>query len=265
MRKIDTIDELHAITLDIAKEFHLICVDNNIPYYIVYGTQLGAVRHKGYIPWDDDMDVAVEYKYYKQLESILRQNLSPKYNLVTRYDKTGSAEGFMKIENTETIVNEPYKLSQDLNTGVYIDVFCLYPCDGKTSLFSRHSFIKFLTLIQAYRFYDKNNEIFVKRNISKFIKFFFCGLKRYSIINFIEKHLIPKEGEYICTYCTPYGTRDIVHKSIYGRPVSYSFEGFEFYGVEKPHEYLRHMYGDYMQLPPEDKRRIHLSEAYYKY
>lgn len=264
MRKIESIEELHSITLEIAKEFHRICVENNIPYYLVYGSLLGAVRHKGYIPWDDDMDVAVEYKYYKQLQEILKKELSPKYNLVTRYDKTGAAEGFLKIENTETLVIEPFKLSKDLNTGVYVDIFCLYPSDGKTGLFSQYSRIKFLTLIQAYRFYDKRKASPMKKLIGKLVKFIFHNLKRYTIIDYIEKHLISKNGNYFCTHCTPYGTRDIVNKSIYGTPTPIEFEGCEFYGVEKPHEYLRHMYGDYMKLPPENKRRIHMSEAYYK-
>ena len=63
MKKELSIEELHQIVLNIGKEFHKICINNNIPYYILAGTMLGAIRHKGFIPWDDDIDIGIPRQY----------------------------------------------------------------------------------------------------------------------------------------------------------------------------------------------------------
>ena len=78
MRKIEDIKELQSILLDIAKEFHRICTMYEIPYYMVGGTQLGAVRHKGFIPWDDDMDFGVPRVYFEKLKVLLEESLPDK-------------------------------------------------------------------------------------------------------------------------------------------------------------------------------------------
>ena len=73
------IDEIHARVLAIAKEFDKICTRHQIPYYMLGGTMLGAIRHKGFIPWDDDMDFGVPIAYYDQLEEILKEELPSNY------------------------------------------------------------------------------------------------------------------------------------------------------------------------------------------
>ena len=78
MRPID-IEEAHHILLDIAKAFTKVCDENNIPYYMLGGTMLGAVRHKGFIPWDDDMDFGVPREYYDLLINVLEKELPSPY------------------------------------------------------------------------------------------------------------------------------------------------------------------------------------------
>lgn len=263
MRRIETIEEVHGILLKIAKEFHSVCENNNIPYYIVYGSMLGAVRHEGFIPWDDDMDIAVEYKYYQQLVDVLSKQLPSRYKLLTRYDKRGAPGGYLKIEDTSTLIVEKVK-NRGENTGVFLDIFTLYPASGNTSLLSRYTAIKVLRLIQVNRFFriDNSNKLaFLLRTLSRIG---FWWLKRYTLIEFIEKFLIPHKGEYLCTYATIYNKKDVIPKSIYGIPKQYNFEGLKLLGVENPHKYLSILYGNYMQLPPVDKRRTHIQEMYYK-
>lgn len=77
MRKIETAEELHGILLAMAKTFHKICVEEDIPYYMVAGTMLGAKRHKGFIPWDDDMDFAIPRAYYEKAKNVLKTKLPP--------------------------------------------------------------------------------------------------------------------------------------------------------------------------------------------
>ena len=105
MRQI-TLRECQLEILSIAKIFHEICVKNGIPYYIIGGTQLGAVRHKGFIPWDDDIDFAVPRKYYDNLEPILEKELDPVYRVLT-YKNVSNPFDFMKVENTKTLFIDP--------------------------------------------------------------------------------------------------------------------------------------------------------------
>ena len=263
MVRIETIEEVHHILLQITKEFHSICENNNIPYYIAYGSMLGAVRHEGFIPWDDDMDVAVEFCYYQKLVDALKKQLPSKYKLLTRYDKRGAAGGYLKIEDTTTVVVEKVK-KKDENTGIFLDIFTLYPATGNTSFFSRYTVVKLLRLIQVNRFFrlkTSNKSILLLRLISKGL---FWWLRRYTLINFMEKYIIPKKGEYLCTYSTLYNKKDIIPKKFYSTPLLYKFENCYLFGVAHPHEYLTTLYGNYMELPPEEKRRIHLSDMFYK-
>ena len=125
MKKIDNIEELHKILLDIAKYFHQICVDNDIPYYMLGGTMLGAVRHKGFIPWDDDMDFGVERKYFEKLETILEERVDSPYRLLTKYNSKIILNDFDKLEDSRTIVQDPSRSNINEVFGVNVDVFPL--------------------------------------------------------------------------------------------------------------------------------------------
>lgn len=263
MDKINSIDELHQLTLNISKEFHKVCEKHHIPYYMLYGTMLGAKRHQGFIPWDDDMDFGVKFEYYDKLVEALKEDLPERFRCVTRYDRQGAVGGFLKIEDTHTIVKEKSRLHDEDNTGVFIDVFLLYPCSGNKSWLSRSGLIKLCTLIQAYRFYSKKEPKW-QLLVSKVTKACFFWLKKPSMINFYERELVPNNGDYMSTYSSVYNLKDIIDINIYGKPQLYRFEDTYLYGVEDDDKYLHHLYGNYMQMPPEDQRRFHLSKVYYK-
>ena len=263
MKKIGKIEELHGLLFNLAEAVHKISCEGKIPYYLAYGSMLGAVRHKGFIPWDDDMDIAIHFSDSKRFETLLKERLPEKYKVLTRYDNNGAPGGYLKIVDTSTIVVEN-SVEEHAYTGVFLDVFFLYPCTGKTSLFSRFFLIRCFRYIQMNRFFMEGvSESIASRLLRRTIKLFFARLKRHTIPDFIEKHLIPIEGDYLCAYSTIYNEKDIIPKYIYGTPRIYEFGPSRFYGVEKPDEYLKHIYGDYMKLPPVDKRRVHISEMYY--
>ena len=261
MQKLSAIGDIQTIILDMAKAFHNTCAKYDIPYYMLYGTMLGAQRHQGFIPWDDDIDFGVPFEYYDQLLKALKEKLPVPYKLITRYDKGGAVGGYLKIVNTNTLVKENNKVSEDDNTGLFIDIFLLYNERAfKPSL--RQFMIKILLMVQHFRFYRLTGISKLKTVSDKMVKFFFFWLKMPDLINFIEKHLIPSGGRYFTTYSSIYGKKDFIPSEYYGKPKRYQFEGIELYGVENSDGYLKHLYGDYMQLPPEDKRKIHLQESY---
>src|SRR5574344_2038504 len=105
MEKID-IDECHQILLDVAKDFHKICVKNGIPYYMLGGTMLGAIRHKGFIPWDDDMDFGIPREYYKTFINIAEQELKPQFLLKSRFNTSYIKLDVLKLEDTRTVIEE---------------------------------------------------------------------------------------------------------------------------------------------------------------
>ena len=260
-RKVSDIGELHDMLMMIARQFHTICSENHIPYYMLYGTMLGAKRHQGFIPWDDDMDFGIERRYYDQLVDALRTSLPSPYQLITRNDRGGAVGGYLKIVNTNTSIKEQNKLHDEDNTGLFIDIFLLYNEKERSSL--RQLAIKMLLVIQHFRFYRLMTSNPVKRVVDKLIKLFFFWLKQNQIIDVIEKLLIPANlGGYFSTYSSIYGKMDIIPQQYYGKPKLYKFEDIDLYGVEDADAYLRQLYGDYMKLPPEDKRKVHMQEVY---
>ena len=124
MREI-TIEESHRLLLALAKEFHSVCERNEIPYFMLGGTMLGAVRHKGFIPWDDDMDFGIPREYFSFFIDSCKKDLPSSYK-VLYYDNSDYAIlGFVKLSDSRTVVEEVFAPITDEVLGVNIDVFPL--------------------------------------------------------------------------------------------------------------------------------------------
>ncbi len=255
--------ECQGILLNIAKAFHKICISNNIPYYMLGGTQLGAVRHKGIIPWDDDMDFGVPREYFEKLKLILTNELEEPYRVVSLDNTTKYYAGFLKIEDTRTIIEFEYQ-DDIYQYGVNIDIFPLDKTNGKVGAFSRNNLICQLYKVENYRFLKVKNSGRLKQFISVMLKVVLPFLDKRTIHNIIEHRLLSKDGDYYANYYGAWGLREIVDVSCFGTPTLYEFETEQFYGVANPDQYLTSLYGEYMQLPPEDKRHTHINSAYYK-
>ena len=269
MRQI-TLRECQLEILSIAKIFHEICVKNGIPYYILYGTLLGAVRHKGFIPWDDDIDFGVPRKYYDNLAPILEKELDPVYRVLT-YKNRPFPFYFIRIENTKTLYNEPANaLLGRANNGIFIEVFPLDDCSSDVNkiipIFAKKSYSQFTiaNIIYAALFMKKKEPIY-KSAIRSVIK---AGLLLYKPISywkewFMKQHLrIIDElhatgNDAMTNFIGNYNERDMYPKEVWGTPTLYKFEDTEFYGVENYDAYLSHLFGDYMTLPPENERHFH--------
>lgn len=253
-------NEVRNIQIDILKMFSKYCGLHDLNYCLYYGTLIGAVRHKGYIPWDDDIDIAMPRPDYEKLIQNFN-GFHEDYEVFENRIQENYALPFAKISNKKTKIIELSDINFN-NLGVNIDVF---PLDGlpesqkiKKSLLRRIKIIRTIYTIKSVR-YNRHRSFYknVILLIGKIIFYFYKPKKiTTSIINEALSYDFENSSEVACLVWG-YGIREIMKKSYFDKSVKLEFEG-EFYNA--PYEYdkvLRQIYGDYMQLPPIDKQKSH--------
>ena len=283
MREIGN-DELRKIQLDILVDFARFCDENKLTYFLAGGTLLGAVRHKGFIPWDDDIDVMMPRKDYERFVKTYRHKFY-KANWIA--SNKNYVEKFTKVCDLRTyLVNENYKEHEvnDVNC-VFIDVF---PIDGMPNgklkqklliyfeqfLIGCHS-ASVLKYKISSRYNDKDAGFLswrkYFRTVLKFIMISFIGNTNPRFwANLIDKFARLKEydtqEEVASIVAGNYGLKEIVPRSIYMKKKRIKFENNEFFVPEHYECYLINLYGNtYMELPPIDKRASHHNfKAYWK-
>lgn len=244
--------------LGMLKWFHDYCVKEKISYYAVGGTMIGAMRHQGFIPWDDDIDIAIPRKDYNRLINSLKKEIDG-YILESPY--SGNSDylySYAKLYDTRTTLVEKKRVL--CKRGVYIDVF---PLDGignsydeALALFKKfdkkNMFLMTRTcVIRADRSWYKNASIVVSRAIPRFI----VNDKKLSIkLDQLAGRMNDDSSMYVANLMGAYRTKEITLREYYGKPTLYQFEGIEIYGPEKYDEYLTNIYKNWRELPPEDKR-----------
>lgn len=257
MKKLE-LPEIQQLLFGIAKEFHRVCVKHNIPYYMLGGTMLGAIRHNGFIPWDDDMDLGVPREYYYKLLSILKVELPRRYKIITDQEWFAPIV-YYKIEDNCTIAEMKEDKSKSMTHGLYIDIFPLDNCSSDLKItkwiFKKQ---KILNAIHSARFTDYREYSLSKRIILKILSIIPYSKQKW-IRNYklLEAELEKTGNDAMVNFSGIYKNKEILDKTIFGKPRLYTFEDFELYGPELADEFLTHMYGNYMQLPPVEKRHTH--------
>lgn len=262
-------EEIKQRQIEILKYLKEACEENNICYSLAFGTLLGAVRHGGYIPWDDDIDVLVPRKDYEKLCDILRAKKGRFFLLDDKSNKD-YYNSFAKIIDTETNVDRPGAPAVD-NLGLWIDIFPLDTCPSDEKTFYKH-FRKF-NLLNHLRFLRAYKGI--PKGINPLRTAVLCALKlfaSFSSKNFWRKKYNAymqkfngKDTGYVCCYITLMKYKEIFPVSQLENMGKISFEGEEYSCFADPHKYLTDRYGDYMKLPPENERvGTHEYKAYLK-
>lgn len=268
MRKID-INECHKRLLDIAKAVHEIGERHGIIVYMLGGTMLGAIRHKGFIPWDDDMDFAVMYDRYWEFADILKKELPVRFACRTFEDHPAVTSMFFQIEDTETRSEDPMNpLPEDQQIGLNIDIFPIVRCSEEAYK---------IQIPKIQRWDRVTRWLFLKtlrRNWKGKLAYHFLANKYLlALLPFDRKTLLRKQmsimkqiqpGDVVANPMSPH-FRQIHLKPVYfDKLVKYDFEDTKFYGVSMYDEYLSLLYKDYMKIPPKEKQRVHLDNVYLK-
>lgn len=265
LKKIN-IQECHRELIKIAAIFDQLCKSHDIPYYMLGGTMLGAIRHKGFIPWDDDMDFGIPRPYYNKFIQVAKENLPDKYGIVTNENSHAFKKGFIKIQlKGSKLIEKIYEEQEtDFYNGIAIDVF---PLDGAdiNSIRGKYNIkITFILLrIQEGRFCSLS----IRKGIKKAIAFIIKKLpiNDNKLAGLIEKYVQKVDYNTSCNVANFNGhwkEKEIMAKDIFGMPTPYSFENILLNGVSQPDKYLKSLYKDYMQLPPLDKQLTHADEIY---
>ena len=253
MKKLE-LDEIKKIELGILDYVVDICEKNNLRYFLAYGTLIGAIRHQGFIPWDDDIDIIMPRPDYEKLLDISASIPNEKYQVLSSRDKS-YFYGFAKVVDKKTrIVDENVEKIPEL--GVWLDVF---PYDGKASKNSFNNKLCFyLNKLRAAAVYRK----FPKEKGANYLIWMLCRLVGYrpflKMYEFFCKKVPFDASEYVglISDITDY------HKhNLFSDVIKVKFEGKDYDAPIGYDQVLKTYYGDYMQLPPEEQRVSHHIKA----
>lgn len=250
-----TLQERKDISLEILTELDKVCKRYHIPYFLAYGTLIGAVRHKGFIPWDDDIDVWVKLDDYDRLIKLLQKETE--YEILNTGFDVNFPLMFTKVSDSKTSVERIEKKRGDFRRGIAVDIFPL--ADYPRNRIKRKWFSILLGINKAFSL-KKMNGLDRKKTKDHAIEMactlFSCiGMNetfwRSRINNFLLK-IAP--GDKLFSPFSPYGFKDVHDKCFFNTCVDLQFEGKVFNGPIGWDEILKKIYGDYMKLPPKEKQ-----------
>lgn len=259
-------NDLQKAVLEILIDVDKVCRENDITYFLDSGTALGAVRHGGFIPWDDDIDIGMPRDDYEKFLKIAQEKLGDEYFVQTLDTEKKYYQIFAKIRKNGTKFVEPATRNVKMHQGIYIDVFP-YDCiereravESLQELDQLRYRLHCMTLPDCMEVPSKSIK-YIKKEIKTRIKFFVFKLYGRQktiekINNLIYENSNKKEDCVLVSYA--YNIFPLIfEQNIFFPAKEIMFEEHSFFVQHDVDKYLTLIYGDYMQLPDEENRLTH--------
>lgn len=258
----ETISHIKDVELMILKDFARICDENNIEYYLIYGTQIGAIRHKGFIPWDDDIDVILFRQDYEKFLKVMEKNPNDKYTIFdSRYNDEYFFQ-FGRMSLNDTYWAEYWDKQVSFKLGIHIDLFILDNLpdnEFRRKLFiQRCYYMARLYSISVLKFDNYSNGINLILN---------CVHSIFGLLNLTPSYFHNKLSKLFRKYEDNSGKyvtdltlmeRVTFMRDDFKPPKKAKFEDMDSYIPNNDFNTLSPIYEDYMKLPPKEERVAHV-------
>lgn len=261
-------NEIKRIELDILLHFDNFCKENGLRYFLAYGTLIGAVRHKGFIPWDDDIDIQMPRSDYNWLiNNYNKLNSNVRYRVISPIEDD-SPYSFVKFVDNNTVKVEMGIDYTKGEMGIDLDIF---PLDGEPEDEDEYDkwFNKLHKIYTLHSHCSKNTQLSLKRKILVPIIRFLCGDKKKLIKKALDLHAkYPYEkSKYISVIESDFNRkRKRFEKEWFAESIEVEFEGYKLQAPCGYDNILRKIYGDYMKVPPvEYQIPCHNCKTYLKF
>jgi len=251
--------ELQQVEFDLFRIFAETCEKLNLNYFLVCGSALGAKRHGGFIPWDDDLDVGMYREDYNKFIELAPPLLPEGIFLQNYHSDPEYRNIFSKLRNSNTTYIEKTVQHLNINHGIYIDVF---PLDGYPQSALEQKWLAFEMKYYVYALLSGFSKSTSLKGTLANLPFRMLGyprrvkqtLMKYESV--ISKYPI-KDTKLVCNHGTWYGKRNYIPKEFYGKGSVISFEGYPAKVPEDIENYLKTLFGDWQTPPPPEKQRGH--------
>ena len=261
------LSRVQNMILDVFEPVYKYMEENNIEYYMLGGTLLGAVRHKGFIPWDDDIDIGVPRKDYERLLSDIQSHLPEHLRLDTFRNSQKHHYYFSRIVDTRYTLKRLGSI-KERNENVWVDIF---PLDGMpdNAIVRRIHMWRLLYTRAMYHIscfekvnLKRPNRPLSERMVIKFVQLTGFGRngdtkKRLEKLDRLMKKYSIEDTGYISNFMGQYKFKEMFPKSYYGKGTLYDFEGYRLMGPDNYDAVLTQMYGDYMTPPKDADKNAH--------
>lgn len=247
--------EVQEKILETMKFIDAICRDHSIEYFIMGGTALGAVRHGGFIPWDDDLDIFMTPYNYEKFRSVFNKLESKKF-VLQEWRIVDNYLEYAKVRmNGTTFIEEAFKDRKDMHHGIYVDIMILHKCPNKKlvqkSIYYASKYVTLVALSQR-NWKPKNSKQQFALSLLNVLPNKFLSNQCYK---FIYKYNNLKEEYSYCYFITKAKfSQGIFSAEMFNKPMDIEFEDTILMGPSDIKSYLSFRYGDYMKLPSEEEQ-----------
>lgn len=246
---------LWDVELDILDVIHNICVQHDLRYSLAFGSLIGLVRHGGFIPWDDDIDLFMPRKDYERFKLIWEEYASPDYIIQYKDKNSDFCQNFIKIRrNHTTFLQDEDERQKSYHKGIFVDI-C--PCDrvapGKIKRFIQYLACAIELLYSKEHLSGNGGIIGFTERILLLVPKRFRPKLRMQAQKVIARW---NNDDSLALFCsdTIQNCRRYFPHDMFSELQLVSFQGRKYYAISKPEQFLFVRYGDYMQLPPEEER-----------